>query len=140
MDEIQQTTVESSLSELFSKIFDFKNVSFAAPGEAREQEKMFIEVEVCRTRILDKREVARVQGKVTVFANSDKLPLGYLSKCIANHPDETKDLFFFDVEANSRLYENIVERGFSFVYFFDSQYDPDLGTLNQVDIDIEVTT
>lgn len=138
MGDIQQTTVQSSLEALFKKIFDFKDVSFSAPGEAREQEKLFVEVELCRTRILDKREISRVQGKASVFVNGDKVPFGYFAKCIANHPDETKDLFFSDIEENQRLYENIVQRGFSFVYLFDSQYDPDLGTLNQVDI--EVTT
>ena len=135
---VEQTTVQSSLEELFKKIFDFKDVSFSAPGEAREQEKLFVEVEMCRTQILDKREIARVQGKASVFVNGDKIPFGYFARAIAAHPDETKDLFFFDIDENNRLYENIVERAFSFVYFFDSQYDPDLGTLNQVNI--EVTT
>ena len=140
MSEVQTITVESRLEELFKKIFDFKDVSFSAPGDNREQEKLFVEVELCRSRVVDKREIARVQGKASVFANADKLPFGYFSRAIANHPDETKDLFFFEIEENTRLYENIVQRGFSFVYLFDSQYDPDLGTLNQVTIDIEVST
>ena len=132
------TTVESRLTELFKKIFDFKDVSFDAPGDNREQEKLFIEVELCRTKVVDKREIARVQGKATVFANAGKLPLGYFSKCIDAHPAETKDLFFFEIEDNTRMYENIVQRGFSFVYLFDSQYDPDLGIINEVNIEVTI--
>ena len=129
---------EKTLQATFEKVFDFKKVRYDQPGESREQETMFVEVENARASVVDGEERARVEGKVTVFVEHDKMPFGYFAKCIEAHPAECKDLFFFAFEENQRLYGNIVQRGFSFVYFFRSQYDPDLGTLNQVNIDIEV--
>ena len=72
-----------------------------------------------------------------MFGNAEKLPFGFFSKAIKNADDEdTRDLFFFDLENNSRVFRNIVQRGFSFVYFFDSQYDPKVGSITSVDITV----
>lgn len=46
--------------------------------------------------------------------------------------DDTRNLFFFDFEENKGTFRNIVERSMGFLYLFDSQYDPSIGTLNEI--------
>ena len=130
---------ETTLTEKLQKIFELEKVTYDLPGESKEQECIFVQVENVKSQVRDGLYHAKVQGKVVVHAESSKLPFGYLSQRIAAHPDDTKDLFFFDLEENTRLYENIVSRGFSFVYFFNSQYDPAIGTITSVTTEVEST-
>jgi hypothetical protein len=130
---------EKTLSDKLRAIFQVDKVTYAAPGESQEQNCIFIEVVSSKNSIKDTRALAKVTGKITVFASNERLPYGYFSKAIAQaDADTTKDLFFYDFELNTRIFQNVAERSVSFVYFFDSQYDPDIGTINSVDI--EVTT
>jgi len=129
-------SVEQAIKTKFARIFEVKKVSFDQPNaaqDAREQECLFVDVTAYKPKFRDAVEHARVEGRGVIFANSEKMPLGYISKCIANHPADTKDLFFYDLEETEKIAENIVARGFSFVYFFNSQYDPSLGTINEIE-------
>lgn len=129
---------EKTLKEKLEKIFDLK-VSFSEPGESNEQECLFVEVTRAFPKVKDGREVCRVEGQCAVYGNNDKLKYGYFSKQIDRALQEDKEKFFFyDFEQNSRLYQNIVQRSFSFVYFFSGQYDPEQGTITSTDITIEV--
>lgn len=126
---------EKQLEETFKRIFDIEKVSYDQPGESAEQNCLFIEIESSRNNPKDGRFVARITGNAVLIGPNDKLPFGFFSKKIDEaDPADTKDLFFFDFEANTRRYRNLVQRGFSFVYFFDGQYDPDLGTITSVTI------
>jgi hypothetical protein len=49
-------------------------------------------------------------------------------------PEDTKDLFFFDMETNAGYFRNLTERSLSFVYFFSGQYDPSLGSITSIEI------
>lgn len=136
---------EATLSAKLQKIFAMKKVTYAAPAfdgpgevKAAEHGVLFIDVETPHFKITDGRARARVTGKVTVYANSEKLPFGYFAKQIALHLDDTKDLFFSEIEANSRVYQNIVERSFSFTYFFNSQYDPAIGNITDITIEVSI--
>lgn len=130
--------VEKALSDKLKKIFKVKKVSFDDPGEAGEQECLFISVEKCNNSARDKVFKARVEGQCMMFGTNQKLPLGYFSKCLqeAEYAD-TKDLFCYDFESNTKRFKDKVQRGFSFVYFFSGQYDPDKGTLNQIEFTTE---
>lgn len=129
---------EKSLQSKLKKIFDMKKVTFDHVGQAHEQECIFIEVESCKSSIKDALQVALVKGKLRVFANNEKLPYGYFDKKLqAATSDDTKDLFFYDLEENSGYYGNLVERSMSFVYFFNSQYSPNLGSITSIDIETE---
>lgn len=129
---------EKALEDKFKKIFELKKVSYDEPGDAREQECLFIEVETSRNQIKDGRQKARVTGSAVMFGPNDKIPFGFFSKKIKQaDPDDTRALFFFDIEVNTRRYQNIVQRGFSFVYFFDAQYDPDVGEIEEIEMDVE---
>lgn len=126
---------EKTLADCLKRIFDFDKVTFDRPGESQEQEGMFVEIDTTRCRIKDGRQIARASGTIRVFAENNKLPYGYFTKCISEaDPDDTKGLFFFDFEENRGTFRNIAERSMGFVYLFDSQYDPAVGTLNQINL------
>ena len=120
-------------------IFDLDKVSYDLPSESQEQEAAFIQVDTARTQIKDGRQHAMVEGRIRIFANSDKLPFGYLAKKIKQaSPTHTKDLFF-EPEQNVGTYLNIAERAMAFTYFFNSQYDPALGTLTSLETEVTET-
>ncbi len=126
---------EAALSERLKRIFDLKKVTFDLPSDSREQECIFIEVESAKARLKDARQIARVSGKIRVFCNSDKLPYGYFSKKIHRAAAaDTRDLFFFDFEENAGTIGNICERSMSFIYLFESQHDPNTGSIENVTI------
>lgn len=112
-----------------------QKVTFARPGESQEQEGVFIAVERSLCRMKDARQTARVEGTLHVFAQADKMPFGYLSKCIASaDPADTFGFFFRDFEENVGTFQNLCEKKVGFNYLFDSQYDPAIGTITEVDL------
>lgn len=129
---------EKELEDKFKKIFGIKKVSYDEPGENGEQDCLFIQVENVRSNPKDGRIVARITGNAALIGPNDKLPFGFFSKCIGNaEREDLADLFFSDFETNTRRYRNLVQRGFSFVYFFDSQYDPETGSITGVTITVD---
>lgn len=128
---------EKKLTQQLTNIFGFDKVTFDRPGESQEQEAVFIEVETANCKIKDGKQIAKVTGKLHVFASLDKLPYGYFTKRIAEaKADDVKGLFFFNFEENRGTYRNITERSMSFLYLFDSQYDPAIGIINQVNLSL----
>lgn len=131
---------EKALEEKLKRIFHVKKVVYDQPGESREQDCIFIEVEQARNRVSDARFLSRVNGNLIIFGRSKELPFGFFSKAIAEADLElTHDIAFFDFELNSKYFRDLVQRTVSFVYFFDSQYDPDVGSITSMTTDIEVT-
>jgi hypothetical protein len=126
---------EKKLAEQLQKIFDVKKVSYDQPSpETYEQEALYVEIETSWNTFGKKRVRAKVTGNVTMVGPNDKIPFGFFSKAIHEADKSlTKDFFFFDIEVNTKRYQNLVQRGFSFVYFFDSQYDPDTGSITSVE-------
>src|ERR1044072_854154 len=122
---------EATLIDKFKKIFEVQRVRFDHPGATNDQDApgtneqgtLFVEIEKSDNRIRDGIQHAKVTGKATMIAPNDELPFGYFSKCIARHGADTKDLFFYEIEENTRLHHNLVVRGFSFVFFFTGEYD-----------------
>lgn len=126
----------ASLEAAFLKIFAVKKVTFDQPSDMKEQECIFIEIENSRNVFKDGRSLSMVTGSAFMFGNEDKLPFGFFSKAIAQaDSNDTGPFFFSDIESNAKFYRNLVQRGFSFVYFFDSQYDPRIGTITSVNIE-----
>lgn len=118
---------KKSLGERFSEIFGIEKVSFALPDpEAKEQECIFVEIENSRNTIRDGLAISKVSGNGMIVGRAEKVPFGFISKAIRRNPDLTKDLFFFDFETNTKIYGDIIQMGFSFVYFFNEQYDPQI--------------
>ncbi len=129
----------SILTDQFKRIFALEKVTFSAPGESQEQECLFVDIQRSRNRIKDGRALARVTGSLTIFGNADKLPFGYFSKCISkassDQPADVAGLFFFDFEENSLVTQNIVQRSCSFTFFFNSQYDPEVGSITSITLE-----
>lgn len=81
-----------------------------------------------------------MRGRLTIFSQNDKITYGFFMKKINEaKPDWTKPFFFFDFEENSRLIGNVCERTVGFEYFFNGQYDPDLGNINSITLQTQVT-
>ncbi len=126
---------EATLEAQLKRIFKLEKVTFDTPGESQEQEGLFVAVKTAKTRIRDGREIALVQGTLHIFANAEKLKYGYFSKSLDQaRPADTKKLFFFNFEENLGTRGNICERSLDFLYFFDGQYDPALGSITSVDL------
>ncbi len=129
---------EKELAEKFKAIFSVEEVDFDTPSESKEQNKLWIEIENPKFSFKDGKAVAMVTGNGIMFGRNDALTFGFFSKAIAKADNSlTKDLFFFDFETNTQRFRDLVQRGFSFTYFFNSQYDPATGTITSVDINIE---
>lgn len=131
---------EKQLESKFLKIFNCKKVTFDQPGQSQEQEVLFVEIEIAKNIVKDGQVISKISGSASMFGNNDKLTFGYFSKRIAkSEPEDTKSLFFYDIESNTKRYQNVVQRGFSFIYFFNSQYDPETGSIDSVTFTTEET-
>lgn len=129
---------EKELSEKFHKIFNVSKVTYDSPGDAQEQGCLFIDIDSCNPTIKDGKALAIVNGNAYMYAPSDKLPFGFFAKAIRKSDIElTKDLFFFNIENNSQRFQNIIQRGFSFTYFYRGQFDPEIGTITGITLSIE---
>jgi len=129
---------EKDLGDKFKRIFDLPKVTFDQPGQSEEQGCLFVDIDKSRHRVKDGRVIGRVEGTAYVYDTGGKLPFAYFSKQIAKaDAADTKDLFFFDMETNEKGFLNVVKRGFGFVYLFNSQYDPEIGTITSIEFDPE---
>lgn len=131
---------EKSLEDKFRAIFGVKKVTYDAQSNAFEQECLFIEIDQPRIKIKDKRAIGRITGRAYMNGPNDKLKFGYFQACIDKASNAlTKDLFFEEIETNDVRYRGLVQRGFSFTYFFNSQYDPSLGSIESIELNLEET-
>lgn len=133
---------EKTLEEKFKSIFQVDKVTYDSwdpkDESIREQKCLFIEITSCLPTFSDKVQKALVVGKATMVARNAEFPYGFFGKAIDNAADSlTKDLFFYDFEENQPRFRDVSVRGFSFQYFFNSQYDPDLGTIESVELTVE---
>ena len=129
---------ETELKARMSRIFGLPIVRFDLPSETPEQQCIFLRVDSPKVSFRDNRQHARVTGQMRIFANLEKMPYGFFAKRINEaDPDDIVDFFFHDIEENSGYYKDIVERAASFVFFFDSQYDPSKGTITSIDLETE---
>ena len=133
---------ENELKQKFKEIFKVKKVSFSQPepsaqNNVTEQDCLFIEVATAPLNVKDGRVSGRVAGSCLMVGSNEKLTFGFFRSAIANaDPNLTKDFYFYEFETNSKIYQNLVQRGFSFVYFFSGQYDPEIGSITSVVINI----
>ncbi len=133
---------KKDLERRLKAIFGFEKVSFNAPEKfAMEQDTMFVEVDLVRPRPYGKDKIScRVSGKLVVYSQDERMPYGFFSKRVeqANH-DDTKP-FFFDreIDAGEPRYQNIHERQLDFMFLYDTQYDPDRGSLTEINLSLEI--
>ena len=126
--------MEKTLTEKLKRIFEMK-VTLDVPSESKEQEAVFVQIERNKSTIRDQLEIGEVSGRLFVFASNAKLPFGYIAKQIAKaDTEDTKDIFFFDVEKNLGTFSSISERSVGFIYFHRAQYNPERGTMSDVQL------
>ncbi len=88
----------------------------------------------------DGRQVAKVDGSIRAFGTHAKFPHGYFGRCIGDaDPRDTRGLYFTDIDESAGTHVDLDVRSARFVYFYSSQYDPDQGIINEVQINIEVS-
>lgn len=128
-------SLEKQLEDDLKIIFGAKKITYEQPSDLKEQECIFIEMEEPKTSFRDKKIHIVVSGRGSMFGNSEKLTIGYFAKCIERMSKELSKRFHFrNVDANTKYFGNLVQRDFSFVYFFDDQYDPDTGTMTSIQL------
>lgn len=124
---------EKELKAKLKKIFEMEKVTFEEPADTKEQQALFIDVLTSNVQAREGMASGKVTGTFSIFANSDKMPFGFIAKKIAKaNPSDTKDIFFYNVEQNVKYYGNLVERKTGFVYFFSEQYDPEQGEIDSL--------
>lgn len=122
------------LSDKFKSIFGLAKVTYDMPGvDAKEQDCLFVSIEKWRPVVNKGRIRGMAYGKGFMYGPNDKIPFGFFTKAIfqASH-DLTKDIFFYEIESGQNLFLNIGQKGFSFVYFFNGQYDPNAGSITSI--------
>ncbi len=126
---------ENDLKARLQRIFDFKKTRYDDPGDSLEQECLFVNIDHAKCKVSDKTQRARVTGQFVVYGSFDKLPFGYFEKQIAKADSEdTVRFFFYETDHSLPMIDNIVRRSSRFVFFYDAQYDPDIGTITDIDI------
>lgn len=136
----------ADLKRRLEGIFDFEKTTYNAVSEEYEQDTLFIEIAYSRSRVSGKdggRETARVGGTIVVYSQDNRLTYGFFIKRIEQAAAELKaPLFFYDIDvddpASPAREINIHERRTSFVFLYDSQYDPDKGSLTELDLTLNI--
>lgn len=124
------------LKESLKKIFQLSKVTYDLPGESREQECLFVDVQSARNSIGKKKECSIVRGTIILYGSSDKIPFGFFSKKINQADAElTSNLCFYNMDENTRTIQNIVERRCNFIFLYSNEYDPEGGSLTSLDFD-----
>lgn len=128
---------KKSLQEKLTKIFGMPRASFDSikePNDAKEQECIFIDVDNVVSKIEKGTASARVNGTISIFAQSSKLPYGFFNKKIAAaQVSDHADFYFHKFDQSEEYFGNLVKLKCEFVYFFRSAYDPEYGEITSVD-------
>lgn len=128
--------IETQLKEDLAVVFKPIKISFGQPSDIKEQECLFINIEETQVRFKKKLKRYRVEGKCLMFAQADKMPVDYFATHIFEMPKALQARFFFsEIDANTKYYQNLVQRDVSFVYFYETEYDPNTGTIESVEVE-----
>ena len=135
----------ADLQRRIEEIFGFKKTTLNAPSDEFEQDTLFIEVNFGNTKVSGKQgsqQTARVVGRLIVYSQDNRLPFGFFAKRIDRaSKDTTKPFFFYDIDlddpASPARIQNIHERTVSFVFLYESQYDPDKGQITELNLSCE---
>lgn len=129
------------LSDL-EQIFGFRKTTFLKDSDDFEQDTLFVELDRSNSKISNQtggQQIARVVGSLVVYSQDDRLPYGFFSKRLELYPALAKNFFFGvvdeDVPESPARMQNIHERRCDFIYFYNSQFDPNKGELNALTLE-----
>ena len=127
------------LDRRLQAIFDFSKTTYLAPSESYEQDTLFIEIHraLPNTSAASKTQRARVHGAIVVYSQGNRLPYGFFNKRLEQaDPALRRGLMFYetdiDVADSPARLQNIHERRANFLFLYDSEYDPNQGSLTSV--------
>lgn len=128
------------LKNSISKIFGVSKVTFESVGDKFEQDTIFIEIELAKSRPSIKKFTSIVTGSIVIYSQLDKLPYGFFSNRIEMASKELKKPFVFlnfeENVANSPFAKiNLVERRVSFVYLYKTEHNPERGEITSLEIE-----
>jgi len=125
----------NTLKELLKDIFEIPKVSYDLPGESKEQGCIFVSIDSAQNSVKKGKECSIVRGSISIYSNGDKLPFGFFSKKINQaQPALTQGLFFYNMDENNKIFQNIVERKCNFIFLYSNEYDPEGGSLTSLDV------
>lgn len=131
------------LQRRLEAIFQIEKSTLLAPSLQFEQDTLFIQIDQANPRVCSKdggRETAKVVGSLTVFSQDNRMPFGFFTKAIERaDPELTRPFLFLDIDvdlaSSPARVQNIHERRTSFVFLYDSQYDPNRGALTSIELE-----
>ncbi len=134
--------IRDTLKKKLETIFGLK-VTFDAPSDAFEQDKLFVEIQTGRDNVGSGRTTAEYTGALVIFSKNESLPYGFFGKKISEaSPDLTKEFFFWGIDTNNLTsparYVNLTERRTNFKFLFRENYQTAQGRLT--DVDFSTTT
>ena len=134
-------TPEVKLTELLQRIFALSKVTLDAASDQREQEVGFITLETNTSNVSGGKVYGRMRGSMVVVAQREKLSVNYMSERLklAAKDKLLRNIFFYDVGSPTNIENNIVETSISFVYFYDYDFDPTPGLIQNLDTSVEVS-
>ncbi len=129
--------IKDSLKKKLEAIFGMR-VTFDAPSDAFEQDRIFIEVQGGRDNAGSGRITAEYTGALIIYSKNETLAYGFFGKKISDaSPDLTKDFFFSAPDTNNLTsparYMNLTERRINFKYLFRENFQAAQGRMTDVD-------
>lgn len=127
---------EKDLTDKLKRIFKLEKITLNAISDSNEQLYGFVSISLARGSIRERKYLARVAGTLTVYGNTERLKYGFFSRAMDQaSKEDMSSFYFYDVEENANVSLTVAARSISFVFFFNGQYDPDVGTLESVTIE-----
>lgn len=128
---------EKDLERRLRSIFGVSKTTYNAPNyDALEQDCLFVQIAEVKSRMSNNdggRQIYHAVGFLTIFSQNQRIPFGFFMKKLEQgDPDDVKPLIFekeMDIVDSSARMQNLQERRISFTFLYDSQYDPDRGSL-----------
>jgi len=118
---------EKQLAEKLEKIFKIKKVTYDQPADAKEQECIFVTVQQPRVRVKGGKATARVTGNITIHANSEKMPFGYMMKCYEESDPALKETLPFSTWNQMKRFSGTWSSGLQVCLFFQYTIRPKSG-------------
>ena len=134
--------IRDQLKKKLEAIFGLP-VTFDAPSDAYEQNKIFVEIQSGQDNAGSGRITARYMGSLVIYAKTEAMPYGFFGKKISDaDPSLTNDFFFWGIDTNNLTsparYVNLTERRVNFKFLFRENYQAAQGRLTDVDFSTNI--
>ncbi len=137
---------EKDLERRLRTIFGVRKTTFNAPDfDAPEQDCLFCQIVDAKPRMQARgggRETYVVEGYLTIFSQALRIPFGFFHKKLEQGDPADVASFFFgkemDIADSPARLQNIQERRINFTFLYDTEYDPNRGSLTSLETTVEI--